>query len=76
MTETVVDPRVALEEVAAALTKLQLSGQRVDVRFGSVMTDHGYVLPNEDGTWSAKLKVGDAPAWWGGSVAPNDDDDE
>lgn len=68
-------PSAVLVEVAEALNKLRDLGERIDIRFGSVMTDHGYVLCGEDGRWSAKLKVGEPPAWWAHHSRNTPDDD-
>lgn len=68
-------PTALLGVVADALNQLDDQGERVDVRFGAIMTNYGYVLQNSDGSWSAKLKVGEAPSWWGGN-SPAEPDDE
>lgn len=68
-------PTALLGVIADALNQLVDLGERVDVRFGAIMTNYGYVLPNSDGSWSAKLKLGGAPEWWGGE-SPTDPGDE
>jgi hypothetical protein len=34
----------------------------VNAKYDAVITDYGYVLKNENGGWSARLKVGEPPA--------------
>lgn len=53
-----------LDQLASALTGLSRMGVPVELRFGSILTDVGYVLQNEDGTWRARPKVGPEPDWW------------
>lgn len=65
----------ALSKVAQALNELYDLGERVDIRFGSVMTDYGYVLCDDDGRWSSKMKAGEPPAWWR-TLSPMAADDE
>jgi hypothetical protein len=60
-----------LKAVADALTALERLGARPVIRHGALLTDHGYVVPNEDGSWSACLKVAD-PDW----VAVGDPEDD
>lgn len=65
----------ALTKVATALNELYALDERVDIRFGSVMTDVGYVLRGENGRWSVKMKVGGPPAWWGTTSSREPDDE-
>jgi len=51
-----------LVTIERALNALSRHGARPIVKYGAVMTDHGYVLPNQDGTWEAKLKLSGGPA--------------
>jgi len=48
--------------IERALNALSHHGSRPIVKYGAVMTDHGYVLPNPiTGTWEAKLKLNGGP---------------
>lgn len=52
-----------LVTIERALNALSRHGSRPIVKYGAVMTDHGYVLPNPaTGTWEAKLKLSGGPA--------------
>lgn len=53
-----------LSKLAGVLTELNSEGVAVELKFGSVFTDMGYVLQNEDGSWRSCPKVGPAPEWW------------
>lgn len=75
MTSEVSAPTLLLVTIAEAFNQLRNLGEKVDVRFGSVMTNYGYVLQNHDGSWEAKLKAGEAPPWWGDSYSDDHDDD-
>jgi hypothetical protein len=68
-------PTALLGVIADAFNQLVELGEKVDVRFGSVMTNYGYVLQDREGIWEAKLKVGEAPSWWDGASSIDDDDD-
>ena len=57
-------PSALLHVIADAFNQLNELGERIDIRFNSVMTNYGYVLQGDDGVWSAKLKVGEPPTWW------------
>jgi hypothetical protein len=65
----------ALAQVADALNVLYDLGERVDIRFGSVMTDFGYVLCDDEGRWTVKMKVGEPPEWWKSSSSLDPDDE-
>lgn len=60
-----------LRAVADALNALELLGTRPLIRHGALLTDHGYVVQGDDGTWSVCLKVAD-PDW----VAVGDAEDD
>ena len=65
----IVSPKVgylgsALAGVADALNVLYDLGERVDIRFGTVMTDFGYVICDENGRWTVRMKVGEPPESW------------
>ena len=65
---------VLLADIADALNKLEELGERVFIKYDAVMTDHGYVWTDVDGTWRTKLKTGEIPAWRLNTVGPGDDD--
>ena len=50
--------RHRLSEVAQALNDLRDLGP-VSVRYGAILTDHGFVLPGPDGTWEVRMKICD-----------------
>lgn len=56
--------RSLLEDLAKTLTKLHDSGVPVELKFNSVLSDWGYCLQNEDGSWRAAIKAGNPPKWW------------
>ena len=68
-------PAALLGVIADAFNQLDELGERVDVRFGSVMTNYGYVLQSRDGSWEAKLKVGEIPTWMATDYPDDSDDD-
>lgn len=53
-----------LEDLAATMTKLHEAGVSVETKFGSILSDYGYCLQNEDGSWRACVKLGKPPKWW------------
>jgi hypothetical protein len=65
---------VLLADIADALNKLEELGERVRIKYDAVMTDHGYVWTDSDGTWRTKLKTGELPAWRLPSATLVDDD--
>jgi hypothetical protein len=65
----------ALAQVADALNVLYSLDERVDIRFGAVVTDFGYVVCDDDGRWSVKMKVGEPPQWWADKSRHTPDDE-
>lgn len=65
---------VLLADIADALNKLEEIGERVFIKYDAVMTDHGYVWTDSDGTWRTKLKTGEIPEWRSRSASLVDDD--
>lgn len=65
---------VLLADIADALNKLEQLGERVFIKYDAVMTDHGYVWTDSDGTWRTKLKTGEIPQWRLNPAANPDDD--
>jgi hypothetical protein len=63
-----------LEDLASTLTKLYEAGVPVELKFGSVFSDYGYCLQNEDGSWRAAVKIGGPPKWWSKHDRKNPDD--
>lgn len=49
-------PAVLLDNVAAALTACRAAGLDVRLSFDAVLTDVGYVLPDDDG-WTARVRT-------------------
>ena len=45
--------------VAQALNDLQAYGVRVSAAHGALLTDYGFLIPAEDGTWAVRMKVYD-----------------
>lgn len=56
--------RHLLEDLAKTMTKLHEAGVPVQTKFDSIISDYGYVLANEDGSWRAAVKIGGPPKWW------------
>lgn len=50
-----------LYDIAHALERASLLGIRPTLKYGILMTDIGYVIPEDDGTWWVKLKVDHEP---------------
>lgn len=48
-----------LADIARALNDLRDIGVPAQLRHGAIMTDCGFVLPDGDGEWTARLKVYD-----------------
>lgn len=48
-----------LTEIAQALTALGDLGVRVTARHGAVITDYGFIIPADDGSWDARMKAYD-----------------
>jgi hypothetical protein len=63
-----------LEELAETLTRLHEAGVPVETKFNSIISDYGYCLQNEDGSWRARVKLGGAPKWWANHDRTNPDD--
>ena len=51
--------RKRLSEVAQALNDLGDLGVPVSVRYGAILTDHGFVLPGAGGAWEVRMKICD-----------------
>lgn len=66
--------RELLEELATTMTKLHEAGVAVDLKFNSIISDYGYCLQNEDGSWRARVKLGGPPKWWSNHDRTNPDD--
>lgn len=47
-----------LAQVAGAFNGLAAYGINVNLRYNAVLTDHGYVFPDGDGLWAARMKAG------------------
>lgn len=62
---------VLLRELAETLGYLAMCGVRPQLGHGAVMTDVGYVLPDPDGGWMVRMKVGD-----GQQLVPRYHDDD
>ena len=63
-----------LEELAETLTRLHKAGVPVETKFNSIVSDYGYCLQNEDGSWRARVKLGGPPKWWSKHDRTNPDD--
>lgn len=63
-----------LEELAETLTRLHEAGVSVETKFNSIISDYGYCLQNEDGSWRARVKLGEPPKWWSNHDRTNPDD--
>ena len=48
-----------LGHVALAFNNLQAFGVRVSVAHGAILTDYGFLLQDEDGTWGVRMKITD-----------------
>lgn len=51
--------RERLSEVAKILNDLRDLGIPVSVRYGAILTDHGFILPSGDGEWEVRMKICD-----------------
>lgn len=56
--------RFLLEDLAETMNKLHEAGVLVETKFNSIISDYGYCLQNEDGSWRARVKLGAPPKWW------------
>lgn len=48
-----------LTEVAQALNDLRDLGRPVVIRHGAIMTDCGFILPDDEGGWMVRMKTFD-----------------
>jgi hypothetical protein len=48
-----------LAEIAQALNALRDLGVTVSARHGAVITDYGFLLPCDDGSWHVRMKLYD-----------------
>jgi hypothetical protein len=48
-----------LAQIARTLNSLRDLGVPVTLRHGVLMTDCGYVIPDDDGHWSTRMKIYD-----------------
>lgn len=48
-----------LGHVAQALNDLQSFGIRISVSHGAILTDYGFVIPQDDGAWDVRMKITD-----------------
>jgi hypothetical protein len=63
-----------LEELAVTMTRLHEAGVTVEAKFNSIISDYGYCLQNDDGSWRARVKLGRPPKWWSEHDRTNPDD--
>jgi hypothetical protein len=57
--DVVAAPAILLHDLTRTLNQLHALGVNATVRYGCVLTDHGFVLREEDGSWSVRLKIHD-----------------
>ena len=63
-----------LEDLAVTMTRLHDAGVTVEAKFNSIISDYGYCLQNDDGSWRARVKLGGPPKWWSEHDRTNPDD--
>lgn len=59
-----------LGHITQALNDLQAFGVHVSLSHGAILTDHGFALPEQDGTWGVRMKIADP------QMAPRGDPDD